>query len=203
MLYLTTPSSPKVREAMSAGVVGCMTTPAQGNIVPTGARYACDNGKFGKGWPGVEAWRTWLMATVARYGAAGCIMAVAPDVPMDSKATLSESLPHLPFVRSLGVPAAFVAQDGCEEQGMIPWADFDVLFIGGSTDWKLSKHAALVTAIAKAQGKAVHMGRVNSRKRLHYAASIGCDSADGTFIAFGPDVNLPKVESWLGELRAS
>lgn len=40
---------------MQAGLLGCMTTPAQGNVIPPGALYACDNGKFGKGWPGAEA----------------------------------------------------------------------------------------------------------------------------------------------------
>ena len=30
------------------------------------------------------------------------------------------------------------------------------------------------------RGKWVHMGRVNSTRRIRYAASIGCDSVDGT-----------------------
>ncbi len=29
-----------------------------------------------------------------------------------------------------------------------------------------------------------------------YAAAIGCDSADGTYLTFGPDVNLPRLLSW-------
>jgi hypothetical protein len=42
------------------------------------------------------------------------------------------------------------------------------------------------------------MGRVNSQKRFSYAQSIGCDSADGTFLAFGPTQNLPRLLSWVG-----
>ncbi|MEU9395780.1 hypothetical protein AB0D86_37995 [Streptomyces sp. NPDC048324] len=49
MLYLATPSGADVRAAMQAGLLACMTTPAQGNVIPHGALYACDNGKFGKG----------------------------------------------------------------------------------------------------------------------------------------------------------
>jgi hypothetical protein len=45
------------------------------------------------------------------------------------------------------------------------------------------------------------MGRVNSWKRIKYADTIGCDSVDGTFVAFGPDVNLPKVKAWLHALE--
>lgn len=41
------------------------------------------------------------------------------------------------------------------------------------------------------------MGRVNSRRRLHYAASIGCTSADGIYLAFAPDKNLPQLMAWL------
>ncbi len=48
----------------------------------------------------------------------------------------------------------------------------------------------------------VHCGRVNSLKRLRYAASIGCQSADGTFLAYGPDRNLPVLLGWLHTLHA-
>ncbi|MDP9850368.1 hypothetical protein [Streptosporangium lutulentum] len=45
------------------------------------------------------------------------------------------------------------------------------------------------------------MGRVNSHRRLRYAAGIGCQSADGTLIAFGPDHHLPRLLSWVREVR--
>lgn len=35
--------------------------------------------------------------------------------------------------------------------------------------------------------------------RLQYAAAIGCDSCDGTYLAFGPDRNLPTLLDWLDE----
>jgi hypothetical protein len=73
----------------------------------------------------------------------------------------------------------------------------DVLFIGGDTEWKLGPVASDLAAQAKRRGKWVHMGRVNSEKRLRYADAIGCDSADGTYLTFGPDVNLPKTLAWL------
>lgn len=40
------------------------------------------------------------------------------------------------------------------------------------------------------------MGRVNSERRYRYALAIGCDSADGTYLTFGPDQNLPDVLAW-------
>lgn len=55
-----------------------MTTPVQGKVIPPGALYVCDNGKFGKGWPGQQTWLTWLMATVERYRPELCVWAVVP-----------------------------------------------------------------------------------------------------------------------------
>jgi len=177
---------------MSAGVIDCIVTPAQGNRIPDGAYICADNGCFGKGYPGDEAWWAWLQTLPADR----CRFAVAPDVVADAAATLERSTPWLSRIRGLGIPAAFVAQDGLENMA-VPWDSFDVLFIGGSTEWKLGPHARALTGEAKRRGKWVHMGRVNSQLRMRYAMNIGCDSADGTFIAFGPDQNLPKVLGWL------
>jgi hypothetical protein len=200
MLYIATPSGPEIRAAMAAGILACMVTPAQGNVVPAGARWAADNGKFGKGWPGADAWLTWLTAAVERYGAARCLWAAAPDVPFDAAATLAESRPWLPRVRALGVPAAFVAQDGCDE--LLPWGEFDVLFLGGSTEWKVGPAAERVSREATRRGVPVHMGRVNSWRRLRIAEWFGCATVDGTFLAFGPDKNLGQLVRWVGEVRS-
>ena len=54
-----------------------------------------------------------------------------------------------------------------------------------------------IAAEAKARGKWIHMGRVNSERRYRYAADIGCDSADGTYLTFGPDQNLPRLMAWI------
>src|SRR5262252_674424 len=140
MLYLATPSSPLVRQVMADGWLGCMTTPAQGQTVPADAAWAADNGRFGKGWPGPDSWFAWLSAMVARHSRGQCQFALAPDVPFDAAGTLESSQPWLPRIRSLGVPAAFAAQDGCEDLG-VPWDELDVLFLAGSTTWKLGPSA--------------------------------------------------------------
>jgi hypothetical protein len=200
VLYVGTPSGPEVRAAMSAGLIACMTTPAQGNRIPDGALYAADNGKFGKGWPGADRWFEWLCTTVDRYGPDRCLWAVAPDVPFDAAGTLAESLPWLARIRELGIPAAFAAQDGCDELG-VPWDAFDVLFLAGSTEWKTGPVAEQLAREAKARGKTVHMGRVNSLARLRTAEWFGCDSADGTYLAFGPTKNLARLTDWLDDLH--
>jgi hypothetical protein len=192
--YFANPSTQRVRDAMTAGLLSCIDTPKQGNRPVRGAEWCADNGVFGKGYPGDDAWWEWVERR-AQIDPELCVFVVAPDVVADAAATLARSLPWLPKIRALGVPAAFVIQDG-QEHLPVPWDEFDVMFIGGSTDWKLGPHARSLTAEAKRLGKHVHMGRVNSARRFRYAEAIGCDSADGTYIAFGPDINLPTVLGW-------
>ena len=47
------------------------------------------------------------------------------------------------------------------------------------------------------------MGRVNSRRRLRIAQAFGCTSCDGTYLAFGPDTNLPRLLTWMNELHTT
>lgn len=207
MRYFANPSTPRVRDAMAAGLIDCIETPKQGNRPVDGATWCADNGCFGKGYPGDDEWYAWLESNADR--ASMCLFAVAPDVVGDADATIERSRPWLPKIRALGYPAALVAQNGLElwgsarlvtngfPQSSIEWEEFDVLFIGGDTAWKLGPEARAIVTEAKRRGKWVHMGRVNSEKRLRYADAIGCDSADGTYIAFGPDQNLPDVLAWL------
>jgi hypothetical protein len=180
---------------MRAGLLGCLTAPGGGSLPPAGVTWAADNGAFGKSYPGDDAWWAWLTDRVHRAGADLCLFAVAPDVVADAAATLERSLPWLPRIRALGVPAAFVAQDGAEDVG-VPWGDLDVLFLGGSTEWKLSDHARRLTGEAQQRGKRVHMGRVNGWRRWQIADAWGCDTCDGTLLAFGPERHLPLVVSW-------
>ncbi len=198
VLYFANPSSQKVRDAMRKELLGYIDTPAQGNKREPGVAWVADNGCFGKGYPGDIQYIAWLLAN--RDDAGTCLFATAPDVVGDAKETLKRSKPFLPVIRALGYPVALVAQDGLENL-TVPWDSFDALFIGGSTEWKLGKHARNLVTEAKRRGKHVHMGRVNSKTRYRYAEAIGCDSVDGTYLAFGPDENLPKLLSWVDSIQ--
>lgn len=130
-----------------------------------------------------------------------CLFATAPDVLYDAIATWALAEPTFPLIRSAGYKAALVAQDGFEDlMPELNWAAFDVLFLGGSTEWKLSQYARIATEEANARGKHVHMGRVNSYSRLQRAKDWGCKSADGNFLKFAPDQNFPRLIDWLDSL---
>jgi hypothetical protein len=169
-----------------------------GNRIPDGTMYGIDTGCFN---PKVSAkfkadsYLAWL----DKRDRSCCLFATAPDVVGDAAATLERSLPILPRIRALGFKAGFVAQEGSELLG-IPWDAFDVLFIGGSTtEWKLGAVARELCAEARRRGKWVHVGRVNSEKRLTICAEqMEADSADGTFLKFGPKINIPRLRAWYG-----
>lgn len=181
--------------------LGVMLTPHMGNKVDlTATAWGADNGCFAQPQKYNEAK---YLQFLADRPASTALFATAPDVVGDAIATLNKSIPALPKIRALGYQAALVAQDGLEAISIIPWHLFDVLFIGGTTDWKLGAGVRSLVADAKSRGKAVHMGRVNSLRRLRYAAEIGCDSADGTFVGFGPSINIPRLLGWLDVLNGT
>jgi hypothetical protein len=199
MMYLTGCANPKVRaHAQAHGDLGLINTPNTNYKIHDWPAWAADNGAFNaKTYVGDEAWFAWLKGK-AEY-AGNCLFATAPDVVGDARATLDRSLPWLPRIRVLGFKAALVAQDGLGKLD-VPWDAFDVLFIGGTTEFKLGPEAAQLCREARRRGVSVHMGRVNSFKRLRYAADLDCDTADGTFLAFGPDANLSRLRAWFDKL---
>lgn len=130
-----------------------------------------------------------------------CLFVTVPDVVGDPIATLRQWVRWQSAPRRRGLPLAFVAQDGCERGLVPPWHSFDALFVGGTTAWKLGPAAERVVREAKAAGKWVHMGRVNSARRARYAAAIGCDSFDGTGAALFTDLLLPTYLAWAAAPR--
>ena len=77
-----------------------------------------------------------------------------------------------------------------------------VLFIGGTDEFKLGPDAEAIGREAKDRGKWLHMGRVNSIKRLRIAKRMGCDSVDGTYLSFGPDKNTVRMRRFLDQVLA-
>jgi hypothetical protein len=138
-----------------------------------------DNGAFSSRWTE----KKWLIG-IAHYQsyASTCIAAVVPDVVGDATATLARFVQYAPVVRSFGYPVAFVTQDGLTMDA-VPWVDFDVLFVGGTDKHKLTESMPFILE-AKRRGKWVHVGRINSAKRMEQFWIA--DSSDGTSLAIEP-----------------
>jgi hypothetical protein len=159
--------------------LGHITTPSNFNtpatLAKTGLPFAADNGAYS----GLDAGAFRKMLNRID-GLPNLLWVVCPDVVGDASATLRMFEEWRPILG--GLPVAFAAQDGLEALP-VPWERFCCLFVGGSTQWKLGNHAARLIAEAKDRGKQVHMGRVNTQRRLRYARDIGCDTADGSIFS--------------------
>lgn len=217
--YLTGSSGPEARElAGRESNLGLMITPdtiSHLKHIDSFSTFAVDNGVFGGNYSDEKF--TNLLEAIAKVPGASysALFVTAPDVfdratmTGDAKATIEKSRPWLKKIRDLGLPAAMVAQDGLQDiPEEIPWDEFDVLFIGGSDEFKLGRYTdedyrkwnAMIDE-AHRRGKPVHIGRVNSAKRMEFADRLKADSVDGNYLAFGPRKNAPAVEKWLADSR--
>lgn len=167
--------------------IGRLQVPGAGNRTDRlwGTYWACDNGAFA----GFDAPR--FLAMLDRHqDVPGCLFVTCPDVVGDHAGTMELWHEWMPRIAGAGFPVAFVLQDGATV-ATIPWDDMDALFVGGTTEFKLA--AAPFIAEAHRRGKWVHVGRVNSQKRLRWAMGVGADSVDGTgFSRFGESM-LPQA----------
>ena len=138
--------------------------------------FAMDNGAFSKF--EVKGFLSMLDKHEPRKDL--CRFVASPDVVGCARRTLECFWHWQP--RLANWPIAFVCQDGMEDLE-IPWKNFAAIFIGGSTDWKMSKHAAAIVKASKVIGKWCHIGRINTPGRLEYFEDLGADSCDGTGLA--------------------
>jgi hypothetical protein len=180
MLLLVTQAMPQMRKHAHPNI-GRLVTPRHYCSLHQHAAvtWAADNDCFQAFRP-----RPYTAMLDRLVGAPGtCLFVTVPDVVGDAHATANLFEIWWRALARRGLPAALVAQDGLEHLPRwlaTAWPRIDTLFIGGTTGWKLGPAAAALVRDARRRSKWVHMGRVNSARRIRYAASIGCDSVDGT-----------------------
>jgi hypothetical protein len=184
------------KELVGMDRMGFLITPKGGHRPDLSTMpWAADSGCYSTPYIGDDSYLRFLDS----YPRDTCLFAVAPDVVADWSGTVKVAAAVLPKIRAMGFPAAFIAQDDLPP-AWVAWDEFDALFVGGTTAYKLSEDAYALVREAKRRGKWCHMGRVNSLRRLQAAAMGGYDSVDGTYLAFGPDVNLVRLRGWLDAL---
>lgn len=156
--------------------LGILLTPGNwntvGSVLATGLPWGIDNGAYSGFDP--AAFRR-LVARAA--GQPRLLWVVCPDVIADARGTLALFGQWEGELRSAGLPLAFVLQDGQES---LPLPEAAAYFVGGSTRWKLSEHVGALAAEARRRGAGLHVGRVNSLRRLRFAHDLLADSVDGS-----------------------
>ncbi len=153
--------------------------------------YCLDNGRFGAGEEWSEA--AWLkMLNWARLSGQRPGWALVPDVVGDRTGTLDSWRQYVAVVRGYGWPLAFAVQDGMTPLDVPEEAQ--VVFVGGTTEWKLQTLAMWCGAFPR-----VHIGRVNTYKRLWLCHDAGAESIDGTGWMRGDQIQYRGLMAYLSE----
>lgn len=183
--------------ALQAAGWGWMVGPLDhGTSDMFGMPHALDNGA----WPAFQTGQPWDEAAfrkaLARYGP-GALFVVAPDVVGQREASMALTLRWLPELLArpdlAGVPILFAVQDGMTFADVEPHVGGRVgLFIGGSTEWKLQ---AIIPwgRWGRERGLYVHVGRVNTARRMALCAAAGATSVDGNSAIMFPKT-LPMLD---------
>jgi hypothetical protein len=147
MLLLVSGAAKTVERLRSHPHLGHLVSPRSRNdpnwFLSTGLPRAADNGAFS----GFDPPAFLRMRDVIQ-GKPGCLFVVCLDVVGNAIATLSLFGQWRQTVVDRQLPVAYVAQDG-QEQLPVPWDEMDALFIGGSTEFKLGRHAESLTKEAR------------------------------------------------------
>lgn len=105
---------------------------------------------------------------------------VLPDIVAGGLASLELSLRWSNRCLSVCPLVLIAVQDGMTAADISPFVGPSVgVFLGGSTEWKISTMAAWGT-FCRPLGIYYHVARVNSVKRMAMAVAAGADSIDGT-----------------------
>ena len=191
MIILVSGATATLRQLPSDAPIGHLYTPRAGNdpavIFGSGRVVAADNDCFN----GLDRVRYLRMLRRLQPYADRIAWLAAPDVVGDAAATLARWRLWTPTLRYYGYRLAYVAQDGSEVLPP-PWGELDCLFVGGTTAWKENRHAAALAHEAKQRGKWLHVGRVNTVRRLRLIDNWQPDSIDGTQFSRFAATYLPR-----------
>lgn len=171
--------------------LGWLLTPSNGNsiaaVLDAGVPWATDNDCF----QGLNErpYRRMLARVAGASDRSRLVFVTVTDVVANASATLELWHHWMPVVRDLGLPPAFVAQDGLTLDA-VPWSDLAAIFIGGSDRYKLVDAVPLILE-AKRRRVWVHAGRVCTLRRARLMDALGVDSFDGSSFSKWPDKFVP------------
>ncbi len=157
------------------GKVGWIFSPGGFHVPRHWIPYAVDNGKFSVWSKGAEWQESKFIALLdrCRLSAFKPLWVVVPDEVANRSETLRLWDEWEPRLRKYRWPLAFVVQDGMTPADVPESAD--VVFVGGTTDWKWRNVERFSYAFPR-----VHVGRVNWPDKLEFCESVGVESCDGT-----------------------
>jgi len=155
---------------------------ATGQLRTEGMRYALDNGAWTAFQQGQPFDEDAFVVAVDRLGERADWV-VLPDIVEGGLASLEYSLTWLERLRGMPSRLLIAVQNGMQVQDVASFLSPAVgIFVGGSTQWK-EETAQAWGSLARRRHCYLHVGRVNSARRIRICAAAGADSFDGTSVS--------------------
>jgi hypothetical protein len=152
---------------------------AKGEHRTEGMRYAIDNGAWTAYQRGEPFDESAFLAVVEKLGERADWI-VLPDIVQGGLASLDFSLRWKERLRGIPSQLLIAVQNGMQLEDVAPLLSPVVgIFIGGSTEWKEATAEAW-GLLARRRNCHLHVGRVNSARRIRICAAAGADSFDGS-----------------------
>ena len=177
---------------------GLLLTPDRPELRKGFNLLAIDNGAWGCFQRGAE-WlpEPWQRITV-EHGAIARFT-VLPDVVCGGASSLVLSLAWMPWALDHCAKVLIPVQPGMVAADLRPHLSDRVgLFVGGDTEWK-ERSLPEWGALARETNCWLHVGRVNSARRIHLCALSGADSFDGTsatrFAVTTPRIDMARRQT--------
>jgi hypothetical protein len=127
---------------------------------------------------------------------------VIPDIVAGGIESLARSRAWVPRLLDTGPLLLIPVQDGFTRALVAPFLSDRVgVFVGGTTEWKINTLREWGD-LARDKGAYLHVGRVNSGRRIRLCRDAGANSFDGSGIACFPsklvlmDNNLRQLPLW-------
>ncbi len=170
---------------------------AKGAWRSEGFRYAIDNGAWTAFQKGEPFDRHAFLGVVSSLGKDADFI-VIPDVVAGGRESLAFSRQWIPRLSRERRPLYLAVQDGMTPDDVADvlkaWPEVSGLFVGGSSEWKDQTLPAWAQ-FAIERGVKIHVGRVNTKRRLDHCQRCGVDSIDGS----GPSrfaIHAERMSRW-------
>lgn len=152
---------------------------ARGSLRSEGMRYALDNGAWTAYQQGTRFDESAFLRAVDKVGE-GADWIVIPDIVAGGLRSLEYSLAWAHRLRGLPTPLLIAVQDGMSPDDVRAFLSPAVgIFVGGTSEWK-EQTALQWGHLARRRNCYLHIGRVNSQRRIAICSAAGANSFDGT-----------------------
>lgn len=179
LMFATGTGTRRNLAGMRANGWGLLLTPDRPELLPGFTEIAIDNGAWGA-FQRKEEWVPDKFCKLVNQYGRRAKWVVAPDIVCGGVESLARSLEWLPWLSERCTQVLIAVQDGMSAEHLVPHVSKSVgLFVGGSSDWK-EETLPMWGKLARESGCYLHVGRVNSARRIRLCAMSGADSVDGT-----------------------